>query len=87
MAALALVGLHSLVDDDETPLACSACGGDHANVGKVARADLEPDINGRYCHVECRWCTGGRMTPQQRKRWARHKDWVHESGVRRKVTP
>jgi hypothetical protein len=86
MAAFALRGLQSLADDDETPMACGACGGDHNNVGKVARDDLEPDIdNGRYCLVECRWCTGGRMTPKQRERWARHKDRLRESGVRRKV--
>lgn len=84
--ALALVGLHSIADEDETPMACGACGGDHANVGRLAREDMEPDVdNGRYCHVECRWCVGGRMTPRQRERWLRHKDRVRESGVRRKV--
>lgn len=70
-----------LSDEDATPLACGACGGDY----KHADIDEEESEPGTYCVVECRYCTHGQQTPSQRYRWENHKRRVHESGVRRKV--
>lgn len=69
-----------LADEDATPLACGACGGDYKH------GDIDDgDGSGAYSVIECRYCTHGQQSPSQRYRWENHKKRVRESGVRRRV--
>ncbi len=66
-------------DDDATPIACAACGGEY-------RRDHGSGAGSSHRVIECRWCDIGRQSPRQRERWERHKNRVSQSGLRRKVT-
>lgn len=68
-------------DEDATPLACGACGGDYRN----ADIDEEEYQGATYAVIECRWCTIGRQSPSQRHRWDQHKRRVKDSGIRRRL--
>lgn len=62
-----------LTDEDFTPIACRACGGDYEGreCWEGSRHRKGPD---------CQWCTRGGQSPAQLLKWQAHR----QSGVRTK---